>query len=349
MPLAGDTALTLGVLMTSLTWNQIIDSLEKPLSIPEGLETLSVLQAALKYADCGWYVLPINAATKHPGSLVGTAWPEKSTRNEAQIREMFRFPNTAIALHVGRSGAIALDVDDPSQLSPLLQRFLFQEQVPFQSTRLIGNSRRGHFLFKLPPNMIFGNSIGTLGSGWGDIRCHNGIIVVSPSQHAHHEGFYRWQRVGELPVLPQEIANRLPKRSSSSSSSALNLHEAREFIAKYNQENFVEQLQFRLDYLRKNPPSKSNRHTAFQRFLCLVLKDAAAGFYKASDALNETHALFNYFKPKTEQTPNEFEGMAYWAMGMVEAMTTTERALHAFQNAPHLDAQIMEWVMKNAK
>ena len=41
--------------------------------------------------------------------------------------------------------------------------------------------------------------------------------------------------------------------------------------------------------------------------------------------------------------------MVYWAMGMVEAMTVAERALHAYQYAPHLDAQIMEWVMKNAK
>ena len=332
--------------MPSLTWNQITDSFERPLSIPEGLEKMSVLEAALKYAEHGWHVLPINAATKHPGSLVGTAWPEKSTRNESQIREMFKFPNTAIALHVGRSGAIALDVDDPNQLSQFLQGLLFQEIVPFQSTRLIGNNRRGHYLFKLPPHTMFGNSIGTLGSGWGDIRCHNGIIVVTPSQHAHHEGFYKWQRTGELPILPQSIAIRLPKRNASSSS-ALNLVEAREFIAKYNQENYVEQLQYRLDYLRKNPPAKNNRHTAFQRFLCLVLKDAAVGFYKASEALNETHALFNAFKPESEQTPNEFEGMVYWAMGMVEAMTVTERALHAFQNAPHLDAQIMEWVKKN--
>ena len=334
--------------MTSLTWNQITDSLERPLSIPEGLEKMSLLEAALKYAEHGWYVLPINAATKHPGSLVGTAWPEKSTRNETQIREMFKFPNTAIALHVGRSGAIALDVDDPNQLSQFLQGLLFHETVPFQSTRLIGNNRRGHYLFKLPPHTMFGNSIGTLGSGWGDIRCHNGIIVVTPSQHAHHEGFYKWQRTGELPLLPQSLAIRLPKRNASSSST-LNLVEAREFIAKSNQENYVEQLQYRLDYLRKNPPAKNNRHTAFQRFLCLVLKDAAVGFYKASEALNETHALFNTFKPESEQTPNEFEGMVYWAMGMVEAMTIAERALHAYQYAPHLDAQIMEWVMKYAK
>ena len=39
--------------MTSLTWNQIIDSSESPLSIPEDIEGKSVLQAALAYAKCG--------------------------------------------------------------------------------------------------------------------------------------------------------------------------------------------------------------------------------------------------------------------------------------------------------
>jgi len=334
--------------MTSLTWNQIIDSSETPLSIPDGIEGKSVLQAALAYAKCGWYVLPINAGTKHPGSLVGTDWPEKSTRNEKEIREVFKFPNTAIALHVGRSGAIVFDVDEPTQLSELLMRELFQTQVPFQSTRLIGDIRRGHYFFKVPNNVSYGNSLGSLGSGWGDVRGHNAIVVASPSQHAHSEGLYQWRRMGQLPLLPKSLSDKLPLRTGGTSS-ALNLGEARAFLIANNNENYREQLQFRLDYLRENPPQKNNRHTAFQRFLCAVLKDAAVGFYKASDALNETHLLFNAMKPESEQTPNEFEAMVYWAMGMVDAMTVAEKALHAYKNAPHLDSQIMEWVKKNAR
>ncbi len=146
--------------MTSLTWNQMVDSFDSTLSIPENLENKSILQAALAYAKCGWYVLPINAGTKHPGSLVGTDWPEKSTQNDREIREIFKFPNTAIALHVGRSGAIVFDVDEPKQLSELLMRELFQTQVPFQSTRLIGDIRRGHYFFKVPNNVSYGNSLG---------------------------------------------------------------------------------------------------------------------------------------------------------------------------------------------
>lgn len=334
--------------MTSLSWNQMIDSFDRPLSIPENIENASVLQAALLYAQCGWYVLPINAGTKHPGSLVGTDWPEKSTRDEKQIREIFRFPNTAIALHVGRSGAIAFDVDEPMKLSQVMMRELFQTHVPFQSTRLIGDIRRGHYLFKVPKNVSYGNSLGSLGSGWGDVRGHNAIVVTSPSQHAHPEGFYQWRRMGELPILPRALAEKLSPRSGGTSSS-LTLGEAHAFLVANNSENYPEKLQDRLNYLRENPPQTNSRHTSFQRFLCAVLKDSVVGFYKASDALNQAHALFNSIKPESEQTPKEFEGMVYWAMGMVEAMTVAEKALHAYTNAPHLDSEIMEWVKKNAR
>jgi hypothetical protein len=220
--------------------------------------------------------------------------------------------------------------------------------VPFQSTRLVGDIRRGHYPFKVPKNVSYGNSLGSLGSGWGDVRGHNAIIVVSPSQHANPEGFYQWRRTGQVPNLPKSISDKLPARTGGATS-ALNLGEARAFLIANDNENYREHLQFRLNYLRENPPQKNNRHTAFQRFLCLVLKDSAVGFYKASEALNETHLLFNALKPESEQTPNEFEAMVYWAMGMVEAMTVAEKALHAYSNAPHLDSQIMEWVKKNAR
>ena len=80
--------------------------------------------------------------------------------------------------------------------------------------------------------------------------------------------------MGQLPLLPKSLSDKLPLRTGGTSS-ALNLGEARAFLIANNNENYREQLQFRLDYLRENPPQKNNRHTAFQRFLCAVLKDAA--------------------------------------------------------------------------
>ena len=329
--------------MNSLTWNQIVESLEKPIMIPDVSSHQTVLQAALEYAKCGWYVLPINPGTKNPGSVVGKAWQEKSTRNEQRVRELFRYSNTAIALHVGRSGAIAFDVDEPNNLSELLKHELLKDQVPFQSTRLSGDMRRGHYLFKVPNQLSYGNSLGSLGSGWGDIRGHNAIIVAAPSKHLHPEGRYQWIKTGNLPLLPQIIADKLPIRRENSISS-LSLRDAQEFLNANSKENYPEKLQSRLRWLIANPPKRNNRHSTFQRFICLVLKDSVVGFYKASEALNETQQLFNLMKPESEQTPNEFEGMAYWAMGVVESMTLSDKALHAYTNAPHLESEIMKWV-----
>ena len=67
-----------------------------------------VLTAAVSYAEAGWYVLPVDPVTKHPGSRVHDGWPQKSSRDPAQITAWFAgAPNDALALHCGRSGAVA--------------------------------------------------------------------------------------------------------------------------------------------------------------------------------------------------------------------------------------------------
>lgn len=324
------------------------DSLQPHLSIPENLERMSILDAALAYARCGWYVLPINSRTKNPGSLLGTNWPEQSTKDPDQIRRIFKFPETAIALHVGKSGAIAFDVDDPTHLGSLLEKELLRGEVPFQSTRLIGDGRRGHYLFSIPLGVSYGNSVGGLGKGWGDVRGQNGVIVASPSSHEKEFGHYQWKRTGPLPLLPASLAVHLPVRSGDSVG-RLTLQEGQAFISANNGKSYQELLPWRLGYIRENPPTVNGRHTAMQRFLCLILKDSVVGFYPASDALNQAHAFFNSIKTPSEQTPREFENMVYWAMAQVEAMTDGDKALHAFSCAPHSEEQILSWARSNGK
>ena len=329
--------------MTSISWNEITESLPKTISIPNNIHELSTIKAALAYAEHGWYVIPVKSGTKNPGSLLGTDWPSKSTRDPNVIREIFKFPETSIALHAGRSGAIVIDVDNPLQLPEMLIEATSNPEVPFQSTRLQGNVNRGHYFFRLPNGLSFGNGLGSIPGGWGDIRCHNAVVLVAPSDHPVSDGFYKWQRTGILPMLPTKLAIRLPQRNSNCEN-ALSTKEAHEFIQKNSVENYPELLNFRLKYLVDNPPAQNTRHTSFQRFLCLVLKDSAVGLYKASDALNETQALFNKCKPPEEQNRNEFSSMAFWAMAQVDAMGLTEKTLHITQTAPHLDETLMRWV-----
>ena len=333
--------------MSSTSFNALINAQPPPLSIPSEISELSIVNAALTYALHGWFVIPVQSGTKNPGSLLGTDWPSKSTRDPDEIRKLFKFPNTSIALHAGKSGAIVFDVDNPLLVPELLQEVVSNPAVPFQSTRIYGNMGRGHYFLRLPNGLSFGNGLGSIPGGWGDIRCHNAVVLVAPSDHPAPDGFYKWQRTGVLPILPANLAIRLPQRNSQCEY-ALSRKDAQEFIQRNSAENYPEFLNFRLKYLEDHPPVQNTRHTSFQRFLCLVLKDSAVGLYKASDALNATQALFNKYKPSEEQTSEEFSSMVFWAMAQVDAMGMTEKNLHISQAAPHLDEVLMSWVKNNA-
>ena len=331
--------------ITSITLNQFYDSSRNALRIPELEKTCSLIGAALAYAEAGWYVLPVNQQTKHAGSYVGVNWPEQSTRDPKQIEKFFKFDGVALALHVGKSGAVVFDVDNPELLPRDLEEAISKPEVPFQSTRMVGDSRRGHYPFAVPKNACFGNSVGKFNTGFGDVRGKNGIIIVEPSLHSKSEqfGHYKWKRTGILPELPLNIALKLPQRSGESFST-LTSGEAAEFISINNLENYPELLRQRIEYLLKNPPVQNTRHGTFQRFLCAAMKDAAAGFYSASHALTEIEKVFNSFKPETDQTPREYESMAFWAMAQVDAMTKDEIAIHSLTTAPHLSDNLMKWV-----
>jgi hypothetical protein len=336
--------------MSSLTWNQLIDSSRSELSIPEITSKMSIREAALSYAAAGWYVLPVNQKTKNPGSYVGVNWPEQSSRDPERINSWFKFDGLSIALHIGKSGAVVFDVDNPDALPSLIAAESERLHAPFQSTRMLGDGRRGHHVFRTPPGMTFGNSLGPFDNGFGDIRGKNGVIIVAPSVHSKSDNFghYVWKVTGPVPELPLSIALQLPQISSESFS-ALNRAESREFIFVNSENKYPELLKRRFTYFRANPPAINTRHQSFQRFLCLVLKDAVVGMYPAALALTESEKLFDSIKPQADQTDGEFERMACWAMAQVSAMTEDEILMHSLNVAPHLSSDIMKWVNRHVR
>lgn len=194
------------------------------LHVPEIPDGTSTLDAALLYAAAGWRVLPINQRGKHAGSVVGKDWPEKSSREPDQLAEWFDGTDHAIALHVGRSGAVVFDVDEPANVPTILADALEEAQtIPYQSTRE-NEPGRGHYVFAMPRGRCLGNSRGTLGSGWGDVRGWNGIIVVAPSRHQTEGARYRWEQCGELPEMTDPLVRALletkPHASGGSSPSS---------------------------------------------------------------------------------------------------------------------------------
>lgn len=178
-----------------------------PPSVPELPAGVHPLDAALVYAAHGWFPLPVDPGTKKPGSVVGMGWPDQSTREPAALRAWWRVrPDAAVALHVGKSGAVAFDVDDPTVIPDVLRAAIEQAAPPFQSTRS-DDPQRGHYVFAAEPGR-FGNSAAGLGAGWGEVRGWNGIIVVEPTPHvkAAQGGRYRWVRSGPLPALTDALA-----------------------------------------------------------------------------------------------------------------------------------------------
>lgn len=183
------------------------------LSVPD-VSGLTVCDAAHKYANAGWYVLPVAAGIKHAGSVLGTGWPEKTSQDATQIDRWFRNRDLGLALHVGRSGALAFDVDQPGLLPAMLATVLAECRPAFQSTRP-EEPGRGHYLFAQPAAGDLGNGKGSLRGSWGDVRGKNGIIMVEPTVHEKHPAArYRWLRRGALQQMPPELlaALRAPAR-----------------------------------------------------------------------------------------------------------------------------------------
>jgi hypothetical protein len=143
------------------------------LTVPVITDDMDVLTAALAYADAGWYVLPVEHGSKHPGSVVGKGWHTQSSRDPQVLAAWFAGTDHGIALHCGRSGAVVFDVDDPDELPDVLSGCFSWSRPPvspdappwqsvaaglanlaslppFQSTRP-DKPDRGHYVFAQPP------------------------------------------------------------------------------------------------------------------------------------------------------------------------------------------------------
>src|SRR4051794_32426326 len=162
--------------------SSVDDTTQPGRSIPRLGDHADTLQAAVAYAAAGLYVLPVGPGTKSPGSIVGGGWPSKSSTETKVPVSWFAGTDAAIAIHAGRSGLVAFDVDPPEKVPPVLAEVIAATSPPFQSTR-DNDPRRGHYVFRVPPARSVGNRTGGLGVGWGEVRGANGVIVVAPSAH----------------------------------------------------------------------------------------------------------------------------------------------------------------------
>lgn len=303
--------------MTSITYGDIIRAYYSPVSVPsfDGSETN--LECAIRYQSCGWWIVPVLHKSKHPGSVLGMNWPELASNSQQDAENWFsNRPDLGIALVMGKSRAIAFDVDHFQNL-PLRDRELFIESgAPFQSTR--DEHGRGHYLFGLRPDQHFTNSTSGIGSGWGEIRAGNSVIMVYPSTHEKSDigGRYQWQSSGPLPSLPDALSRRLKKRSVSNGMldgvEALDDQSLRETLESLNGELARNLLDIRVEDSLATY-RRGSRHEALKQFLLFGFRDARAGLYPALEMVSAAFETFLKFKPRDEwSSPNEFWDLVRW-------------------------------------
>jgi len=331
--------------MTTLKFSDLLQHHYSEISVPSNTELMSVKEAALAWATNSFYVLPIDPNTKHAGSVVGVGWPEKSSRDPQQIEKWFKAgASYGLAIHIGKSGAIAFDVDNPAQLPYKLREWIVLENVPFQSTRT-NEPLRGHYIFATPQGSNYGNSKGLLKGAWGEVRGKNGIIVVSPTPHskATEGGQYVWKRSGIVPLFPYALQRLLPE-ARHQSVQAIEMIEAETFFTCNERVDCEQLLETRL------AESKiwflgGSRHDACRDLLLICMKDARAGLYSAKTSVENIANLFVSVKPKEEwSSPREFIEMTLWAMAQVLQISDDEISLHRESQLTLASPEVADWI-----
>ncbi len=175
---------------------------------------MSFLEAALRYREQGYSVIPITPRGKDP--LV--QWKENQTRraSEEEIRQWWgQYEEANVGIVMGHlSGLVAIDCDSEEAT----RRFV--ETYPEARDTLQVKTGKGiHFFFRWEPGVR--NNAGSLLGPGIDTRGEGGFVVAPPSVHVNGNQ-YKW--LNQNPTLPlpptlREILINRPKSIRSSSSS----------------------------------------------------------------------------------------------------------------------------------
>jgi hypothetical protein len=312
-------------------------------SVPQIPDTYDVLGAALLLVKHGFYVLPVEPDTKRPARFLRKDWPAKTSNDPEQVKEWFSGGEYALAIHVGRSGLIAFDVDHFENLPDQLLNEFKNNPGPWQSTR--GEGLRGHRVYAIPPGYIFGNSLGSLKTDpeWGEVRGSNGIIVVEPSNHTKPGGRYKWMAPGPIPTLSCGTADCLPKLSQDEADArAATDVEVKAFLDAHTSNDRPQFLPPIIEKFGVEANSGS-RHEAMVRNLCWAMREAAMGFFPARDAALQIREIFLLmFNPELDKgrfPKPEFWGGLAFAVSQAKLIDVEERKAKLNERLSERDKQ----------
>ena len=250
------------------------------------------------------------------------------------LAALFAGSSHGLALHMGRSGLVTFDVDNPELLPAMLAEVFTELSPPFQSTRT-GQAGRGHYLFQVPEGRNIGNSLGKLPPGWGDVRGRNGIIVAAPTLHSKAEqgGCYRWETTGAIPMLPEPIADLLP--DALHADDAATDAEVQAFLATYTEGSRPGRLDPIVARYQAKVGAGASRHDTLVACLTWACKEVLAGYVPARRMRGEflgvhLSAMADTTHPNgPEPDRKDFAGALAWAMSQArtdelkDTMTTS--------------------------
>jgi putative DNA primase/helicase len=313
------------------------------LVVPEIPDDADLLTAALLYAKAGWYVLAVEPDTKRPANFYGKGWQHMSSRDPQEIISWFTLTPYMLALHVGRSGGVAFDIDAPEYVPAVLQRAFDEERPPMQSTRKDGG--RGHRVFHANGRRL-GNSRGALGKenkNWGEVRGRNGIIVVEPSAHSKYEegGRYKWLTTGIVPTLPHYISELLP--DAGEDAEAATDAQVAAFMDEHTDEKRGALMKVPLEKLSEDlreavEKGTTGRHEALVNYLCMAMREARYGWYPAKVVADTMEIMFLEAMGQDRHPRSEFHGVLAFAVAQALLIDPDERAKEASDRLKARDA-----------
>lgn len=329
------------------------------LTIPQLAGDASTLDAAFTYNNAGLYVGPI-VVGKNPGSRLGLKWQTKTSRDPQTVVGWFAGSDDGIFIHCGRSGLVVFEVDYPDKVAPWMWPHL--DTAPFQQTRPTIDPRRGHYVFAIPDGVMYGNGLGPVfkAMGFGEIRGRNGVIVVEPTVHpkAATGGCYQWQRTGQVPMLPDDLAQHLPARDPDQDADAAATDGEVVAFLDSTHRSWVEGNPTRGRALLDSVVSKANaavaaggsHHETLVEYLAWAMDDAAAGIYPAQEAHDLFHAAWLAWwdvergpKERTKADPGEYAGVLSWAVGQAMAKSSDDLAKR-YAKVTATDRALTEWL-----
>lgn len=310
--------------------------------IPELPEDATNLEAALAYAEAGIYVLPVRKSdSKNPGSVVGQGWQQgKSLIEPDEIVAAFAGTDHNVALDLGRSGLAALDIDTPALVPGWLTTNLNDSGAPYQSTRP-DERGRGHYIFRQPPGRSIGCGKGRLAGMGLDVKGNGGVIIAAPSA----DGNRRWVTTGEIPVMPDSIADKLD--DADSTDTAATPAEVTAFISTHTESAVPTVMLAWRRIWNDHMDAQDSRHTSAVSVVVGALKEAAAGLFSAKEFLDWFEPVFIEAKTRppvggelhltAEQAHRklwERGGIIAWSVGQANNADTAETLTRTYSKTP---------------